>query len=226
MPYCTQSDIEKQISQDELVQITDDRDTLAADTLDGSIAADAASIILTDAADFPSSGRIKIGTEEITYTGKSSNTLTGCARGVNGTVAQAHEVKVEGDTVVDEVNTVNSEVIAQAIADADAEIDAYCASQFSGLPFSSVPDIIRAKAVDIAIYHLYSRRQGAPEWRAKRYDDAVKFLAKVSEGKISFGGDQEAIADAGGPEASTDSDDAVFTMGRASTGVIGTLDNY
>jgi phage gp36-like protein len=222
MPYCTQSDIEKQISVDELIQITDDRDTLTADTLNGAITADAASIILTDAADFPSSGRIKIGTEEITYTGKSSNTLTGCTRGVNGTVAQAHDEAAD----VAEVNTVNSEVIAQAIADADAEIDAYCGSQFNGLPFSSVPDIIRAKAVDIAIYHLYSRRQGAPEWRAKRYDDAVKFLAKVSEGKITFGGDQGSISDTGGPEASTDSDDAVFTMGRVSTGVIGTLDNY
>jgi phage gp36-like protein len=222
MPYCTQSDIEKQISQDELIQITDDRDTLAAATLDGSIAADAASIILTDTADFPSSGRIKVGTEEITYTGKSSNTLTGCMRGVNGTVAQAHDDAAE----VTEVNTVNAEVIAQAIADADAEIDAYCGSQFSGLPFSSIPDIIRAKAVDISIYHLYSRRQGAPEWRAKRYDDAIKFLAKVAEGKITFGGDQDSIADTGGPKASTDSGDAIFTMGRSSTGVIGTLDNY
>ena len=195
---------------------------LAADTLDGPIAADATSIILTDAEGLPSSGRIKIGTEEITYTGKLSNTLAGCTRGVNGTVAQAHD----DDATVTEVNTVNSEVITQAIADADAEIDAYCGSQFSGLPFSSVPDIIRAKAVDIAIYHLYSRRQGAPEWRAKRYDDAIKFLAKVSEGKITFGGDQDSISDTGGPEASTDSDDAIFTMGRSSTGVMGTLDNY
>jgi len=222
MPYCTQSDIEKQMSQDELIQFTDDRDTLAADTLSAALTADATSIALNDAADFPSSGRIKIGTEEITYTGKSSDTLTGCTRGVNGTVAQAHD----DDADVTELNTVNAEVIAQAIVNADAEIDAYCGSQFSGLPFSSVPDIIRAKAVDIAIYHLCSRRQGAPEWRTKRYDDAIKFLTKVSKGEITFGGDQDSVSDTGGPEASTDIDDRCFTMGLTSTGVTGTLDRY
>lgn len=206
--YCTQSDIEKQIPLDELIQISDDRDTLATGTLDGSIDADDTFITLIDADSFPSTGRIRIDTEEITYAGKSSNTLTDCTRGVNGTVAQVHD----DATDVVEMNTINSDVITQAIIDADAEIDAYCGSQFSGLPFSNVPDIVRAKAVDIAIYHLYSRRQGAPEWRSKRYDDAIRFLAKVSEGKITFGADQAEIADTGGPEANTSSDDAIFTL--------------
>ena len=70
------------------------------------------------------------------------------------------------------------------------------------------------------------RRQGAPEWRTKRYDDAIKFLTKVSKGEITFGGDQDNVSDTGGPEASTDIDDRCFTMGLASTGVTGTLDRY
>ena len=40
--------------------------------------------------DFPATGTLQLGTEQITYTGKLSDRFTGCTRGVNGTVAQAH----------------------------------------------------------------------------------------------------------------------------------------
>ena len=61
-----------------------------ADTLNGAIAADVESIVLNSASGFPPSGRIKIGSEIITYAGISSATLTGCARGQNSTTAAAH----------------------------------------------------------------------------------------------------------------------------------------
>ena len=56
-------------------------------TLAGAEAADQTTITLADASSFPSSGAIKIGTEVITYSGKSTNDLTGCARGVVGAAA-------------------------------------------------------------------------------------------------------------------------------------------
>ena len=56
-------------------------------TLAGAEAADQTTITLADASSFPSSGAIKIGTEVITYTGKSTNDLTGCVRGVVGPAA-------------------------------------------------------------------------------------------------------------------------------------------
>ena len=49
----------------------------------------ATSIVLADGSSFASSGIIKIGPEFITYTGKSTNTLTGCTRGAHGTAALA-----------------------------------------------------------------------------------------------------------------------------------------
>lgn len=61
-----------------------------ADTLDGAVLAAAESIVLTSSSGFPASGRVKIGSEEITYAAISSNTLTGCARGQNGTTAADH----------------------------------------------------------------------------------------------------------------------------------------
>jgi len=39
---------------------------------------------------FPATGTLQLGTEQITYTGKQSDRFTGCTRGVNGTTAQAH----------------------------------------------------------------------------------------------------------------------------------------
>ena len=47
-------------------------------------------LTLTSAAAFPSSGTIQIGSELITYSGKSSNDLTGLTRGTNGTTAASH----------------------------------------------------------------------------------------------------------------------------------------
>jgi hypothetical protein len=60
--------------------------------LSSDITATSTSIILTNASSFPSSGTIRIMEERITYTGKSSNTLTGCTRGTSGTTAKSHKI--------------------------------------------------------------------------------------------------------------------------------------
>ena len=60
--------------------------------LSADINAVTTTITLNDASQFPSSGNsfIKIGTEEIQYTGISGNTLTGVTRGVRNTTAALH----------------------------------------------------------------------------------------------------------------------------------------
>ena len=74
--------------------------TLAAD-----INSSATSITLTDATQFPSSGTnyIQVGTEEISYTGISTNTLTGVTRGVRNTTAASHSA---GATITSSSNYV------------------------------------------------------------------------------------------------------------------------
>lgn len=61
-------------------------------TLSANITASATSIALDsgDGSKFPSTGKIIIGTEVISYTGISTDTLTGCIRGVEGTTAATH----------------------------------------------------------------------------------------------------------------------------------------
>ena len=64
----------------------------AITTLNGSIDAVTTTVVLADASQFPSSGTsyIQIGSEEISYTGRSGNTLTGVTRGVRNTTAASH----------------------------------------------------------------------------------------------------------------------------------------
>lgn len=110
MPYCTQTDLLEQISEDKLIQLTDDADAGIIDT----------------------------------------------------------------------------SVVDRAIENADALIDSYCGTKFV-VPFSTVPTRVRALSVDIAIYNLYSRRQGASETIKERYDECITFLKDVAKGNATLG---------------------------------------
>ena len=76
----------------------------ATSTLNGDISNSANTVIVASGTDFTSSGKIKIGGEIITYTGKSTNNLTGCTRGTESTTAAAH---TSGDTVKQVVNSLS-----------------------------------------------------------------------------------------------------------------------
>ena len=62
----------------------------ALDYLDAAMTDAQTTFDLVDAAEFPTSGTVGIDEEEITYTGKTGNQLTGCTRGANSTTAAPH----------------------------------------------------------------------------------------------------------------------------------------
>jgi hypothetical protein len=62
----------------------------ARSTLTADIDEDDTSLTLADASQFPTSGSIIVNIEQISYTGKSGNTLTGLTRGVGTTEAAIH----------------------------------------------------------------------------------------------------------------------------------------
>jgi len=121
--------------------------------------------------------------------------------------------QLDGDILIQltddaDAGTVDADVVTRAIADADAEVDGYCGKRYP-VPFSTVPPIIRKFSVDIAIYNLYARRQGAPDDRKDRYNNALKFLTNVSKGLISLGEDDpDATPASEAPEI--DSEDRIF----------------
>jgi len=61
--------------------------TTISGILDEALDTSETTITLENASDFPNAGTILIGSEQITYTGKSDNDLTGCTRGANSTTA-------------------------------------------------------------------------------------------------------------------------------------------
>jgi phage gp36-like protein len=77
------------------------------------------------------------------------------------------------------------EVVAQAINKAAAEIDSYLQVRYS-LPLSSTPELIKSLGVDLAIYHLYSRRSVMPPVRRQNYEAAVAFLKEVAAGQAGL----------------------------------------
>jgi len=66
-------------------------DSATTTTVNEALDATETTITLTDASAFPTAGTIQVDSELITYTGKSSNDLTGCTRGALGTTAATHD---------------------------------------------------------------------------------------------------------------------------------------
>lgn len=79
---------------------------------------------------------------------------------------------------------IDAGVIDRALADADAEINGYLGSRYQ-LPLAEVPQIVNVYACDIARFRLY--HDLATEEVRKRYEDALKFLRMVAEGKVKIG---------------------------------------
>jgi hypothetical protein len=68
--------------------------SITATTLNGAINSSVTSIVLTSTSGFTTSGAVLIDLEWVTYTGISTNTLTGCTRGAYGTTAASHATSI------------------------------------------------------------------------------------------------------------------------------------
>ena len=81
-------------------------------------------------------------------------------------------------------------IIAEAIGDADGEIDGYLAKRYP-TPLDPAPKIINKLSKDIAVYNLVSRigidESSGEKNYLNRYNAAIKFLTLVAEGKVSIG---------------------------------------
>jgi phage gp36-like protein len=94
-----------------------------------------------------------------------------------------------GETLDQIVGVDNSKrgLVRGALEDATAEVDSYLQGRFL-LPLPFVPPVITQIAADIAIYRLLVLRpnQTIEDARA-RYEDAIKRLQALREGKLDLG---------------------------------------
>lgn len=78
-------------------------------------------------------------------------------------------------------------VVAGAISQADAELDSYLGTRYQ-VPFEPAPLAVKSLSVDLAIYHLYSRRSVMPQVRRQKYEAALAFLKLVAAGQAMLEG--------------------------------------
>jgi hypothetical protein len=97
--------------------------------------ADAAGIASTDGLN--DSGTIQIGTEQITYTGKTTSAITGCTRGANSTTAAEHD---EGDPIY---------VVDGSIATRALPITSFTINAPAGQPFPRDFDLWRSNQIAV-----------------------------------------------------------------------------
>lgn len=90
-------------------------------------------------------------------------------------------LKELAELTADSGETPDSQVVEEAIHRADAEIDAYLGRRYT-LPLIPLPDQVKGLSIDMALYHLYSRRSVVPTVRRQKYEAAVSFLKLVAEG--------------------------------------------
>ena len=84
------------------------------------------------------------------------------------------------------LGVVDDVVLEKALARASAEIDGYCSNLYD-VPFDPIPPFVSALGLDIAAYHLFSRRENVPENRGKRYTNAIKVLVSIGKGDVQLG---------------------------------------
>lgn len=104
---------------------------------------------------------------------------------------------------------VDAEVIAGAIADADAEIDGYIAQRYP-LPLADVPPMLVRRACDITRFFLYSKHP--TETVKTAYDEALRWLRDVNAGRVLLIRDTGAVAESAGM-AEFETGRTVFTGG-------------
>lgn len=96
-------------------------------------------------------------------------------------ITQADFTKRFGEDELDDLTEGNS--FASAATDASTLIDGYLASRYT-LPLTSVPDIVKAWACDIARFKLWDEK--APEEVRARYDDVLAQLKDLAKGLLSL----------------------------------------
>lgn len=107
-------------------------------------------------------------------------------------------------------DTPDSQIVTEAVNRADAEIDAYLGSRYA-LPLTPVPDQVKGLSMDMALYHLYSRRSVAPQVRRQKYEAAVSFLKQVAAGEAVLEGASEPLTETTQVESEFSSATRVFS---------------
>lgn len=103
---------------------------------------------------------------------------------LQGLIDRYGEAELIQLTDVLDAGVVDTDKIDRAIADADAEIDAYLAGRMT-LPMATVPTVLERVAGAMVRYYLY--KDAVTDLIKDQYTAAIKFLANVANGTAQLG---------------------------------------
>jgi len=173
--YCTIADLLSEISERDLIQLSDDE-----------------AIVNLDLGADPPAWQAQTTYSERHLILAGGGYFLSLSGGASGEVEpiwplSCGETVSDGEVLWKRLAGSPRDVIEHAIASAASEIDGYLASRLT-TPLDPVPPVIKKYAGDLAIYNLYARRSDSiSDIRKQRYETAIKFLRAVSEGKIHLG---------------------------------------
>ena len=78
-------------------------------------------------------------------------------------------------------------VVAQAISDADGEIDSYLGVKYQ-VPINPVPAIVVTASATIAMYRMSYDAGTLTDEKRRRYEDLIRWLRDVASGKAVLDG--------------------------------------
>ena len=94
---------------------------------------------------------------------------------------------------------VDDNVVARALENVSAEMDAYIGARYA-VPLASPTTVLKGLCVDIALYRMALKSGPRTEEHRTRYEDAIKMLKGIADGKIGIGAPQAGDEDEAAPE--------------------------
>ena len=173
-------------------------DEIKATTLDGSHTDSVAVLTLASSTGFSAEGSVFVGSEQITYTAVSGNTLTGCTRGANGTTAAAYSSGVvvtqfeNGGMPQFIVRTLDNNYLLYPFPDKEYTL----IYDYFTFPddltahgdTTSIPDRFKPVITDGATAFLYQYRGEMQQYQInfERFEDGIKNIQSLLINKFDY----------------------------------------
>tara|TARA_R100000234_G_C4971281_1_gene166323 strand:- start:80 stop:1018 length:939 start_codon:yes stop_codon:yes gene_type:complete len=178
--------------------VSDQEDEIVTNNLNGSLNDSATTITVDSTTGFDSSGTIYIENEQVTYTGTSSTTFTGCTRGANSTTAAAHSDDVQvaqfdkGGIPENVVRTPDNNYLIYPFPNKAYSIKfdyyTYPSDMSAHGDTTSVPDRFAAVIVDGATAFVYQYRGETQQYQLnfQRFEQGIKNMQTLLINKFNY----------------------------------------
>ena len=178
--------------------VSDQEDEITTNNLNGSLNDSATTVTVDSTTGFDSAGTLYIGNEQVTYTGTSSTTFTGCTRGAGSTTAAAHSDDVvvaqfdKGGTPEYVVRTPDNNYLLYPFPNKSYAIKfdyyTYPSDLAAHDSTTTIPDRFAPVIIDGATAFVYQYRGEAQQYQLnmQRFEQGIKNMQTLLINKFSY----------------------------------------